>query len=61
MASVISIPVATMGIGKAGAKNAAVLAVRILAVDDSVLQGKLELHAQEMAEQVAAKNKALTM
>jgi phosphoribosylamine--glycine ligase len=55
------VPVATMGIGKAGAKNAAVLAVRILAVNDSALQGKLELHAQKMAEQVAAKNKALTM
>ena len=55
------IPVATMGIGKAGAKNAAVLAVRILAIGDPALQQKLELHAQEMAEQVAAKNKALTM
>lgn len=55
------VPVATMGIGKAGAKNAAVLAVRILAVNDPTLQIKLEQHAQEMAEQVAAKNKALTM
>jgi phosphoribosylamine--glycine ligase len=55
------IPVATMGIGKAGAKNAAVLAVRILAINDAVLQTKLEQHVQEMAEQVAAKNKALAM
>ena len=55
------IPVATMGIGKAGAKNAAVLAVRILAINDAALQTKLEQHVQEMAEQVAAKNKALAM
>nr|WP_320012847.1 phosphoribosylamine--glycine ligase [uncultured Desulfobulbus sp.] len=53
------IPVATMGIGKAGAKNAAVLAVRILALADDSLQQKLVEHADEMAQQVAAKNKAL--
>ncbi len=53
------IPVATMGIGKSGAKNAAVLAVRILALSNPALQEKLELHAREMAEQVAAKNAAL--
>jgi phosphoribosylamine--glycine ligase len=55
------IPVATMGIGKAGAKNAAVLAVRILALADPTLQAKLGQHVHEMAEQVAAKNKALLM
>ncbi len=55
------IPVATMGIGKAGAKNAAVLAVRILAINDAALQKKLEQHALDMAEKVAEKNKALTM
>jgi len=53
------IPVATMGIGKAGAKNAAVLAVRILALGDMRLQEQLELHAQKMADEVTAKNKAL--
>jgi phosphoribosylamine--glycine ligase len=55
------IPVATMGIGKSGAKNAAVLAVRILAISDSALQVKLEQHALDMAKKVAEKNKALTM
>jgi len=55
------IPVATMGIGKAGAKNAAVFAVRILAIDDSALGVKLEQYVHEMAEQVAAKNKALVL
>ncbi len=53
------IPVATMGIGKAGAKNAAVLALRILALSDDGLHAKLIRHAQEMAEQVTAKNRAL--
>ena len=55
------IPVATMGIGKAGAKNAAVLAVRILAIEDAVLQEKLDQHARKMADEVAAKNQALVM
>ncbi len=53
------IPVATMGIGKAGAKNAAVLALRILAINDPALEAKLEQHARQMAEEVAAKNNAL--
>nr|WP_321467937.1 phosphoribosylamine--glycine ligase [uncultured Desulfobulbus sp.] len=53
------IPVATMGIGKAGAKNAAVLALRILGLSDDGLHAKLIRHAQEMAEQVTAKNRAL--
>ena len=55
------IPVATMGIGKAGAKNAAVLAVRILAISDPTLAARLEQHVRDMAEQVAAKNRALAM
>ncbi|MDX9833647.1 MAG: phosphoribosylamine--glycine ligase [Desulfobulbus sp.] len=55
------IPVATMGIGKAGAKNAAVLAVRILAISNPALQTKIDQHVRDMAEQVAAKNRALTM
>ena len=55
------IPVATMGIGKAGAKNAAVLATRILALSDPGLQAKLAEHVHAMADQVAAKNRALTM
>ena len=55
------IPVATMGIGKAGAKNAAVLAVRILAISDPGLADRLEQHVRDMGEQVAAKNRALAM
>lgn len=53
------IPVATMGIGKAGAKNAAVLAARILASNDPELTTALMQYSRDMAEQVAEKNKAL--
>jgi len=53
------VPVATMGIGKAGAKNAAVLAVRILALHDKKLAAKLAEFQKEMARQVEAKNKKL--
>jgi len=54
------IPVGTMGIGKAGAKNAAVFAARILATNNPELTAALEQYSRDMAEQVEAKNKALT-
>jgi len=53
------IPVATMGIGKAGAKNAAVLAARILALEDTRIRTALEKFVAKMAQQVFDKNKAL--
>lgn len=53
------IPVGTMGIGKAGAKNAAVFAARILAANNPDLTAALEQYSKEMADQVEAKNKAL--
>ncbi|WPD24402.1 MAG: phosphoribosylamine--glycine ligase [Candidatus Electrothrix scaldis] len=53
------IPVGTMGIGKAGAKNAAVFAARILATCNPELTAALEQHSKDMAAQVEAKNKAL--
>ncbi|WP_417912135.1 phosphoribosylamine--glycine ligase [Candidatus Electronema sp. TJ] len=53
------IPVATMGIGKSGAKNAAVLAARILAINDQEITEALRQFSHEMEEQVAAKNLAL--
>lgn len=49
------IPVATMGIGKAGAKNSAVLALRILALNDSALGCKLERFRSKMEEEVMKK------
>ena len=53
------VPVATMGIGKAGAKNAGVLAARILALNDKRIAAKLDNFKKEMARQVEAKNKKL--
>ncbi|MEW6289884.1 MAG: phosphoribosylamine--glycine ligase [Thermodesulfobacteriota bacterium] len=49
------IPVATMGIGKSGAKNAAILASQILAVTDEKLARKLLDFKEEMARQVEEK------
>lgn len=43
------VPVATMAIGAAGAKNAAILAVQILALADAGLAEKLEAFKAEMA------------
>jgi phosphoribosylamine--glycine ligase len=53
------VPVATMGIGKAGAKNAGVLAARILALQDKMLAARLDDFKKEMAVQVEKKNKKL--
>ncbi|MDH3391791.1 MAG: phosphoribosylamine--glycine ligase [Desulfobulbaceae bacterium] len=53
------VPVATMGIGKAGAKNAAVFAARILALHDKKLAAKLAAFKKEMAKQVEDKNRKL--
>ena len=53
------IPVATMDIGKAGAKNAALLAVRILALEDAVLQKKLQSYGRKMAQEVERKHENL--
>jgi phosphoribosylamine--glycine ligase len=49
------IPVATMAIGKSGARNAGILAAQIIATADSDLGEKLEKLKQEMAEQVVKK------
>jgi 5-(carboxyamino)imidazole ribonucleotide mutase len=53
------IPVATMAIGKAGAKNAALFAVRILALEDKKISIKLALYIQKMADDVEKKQKDL--
>lgn len=53
------IPVATVTIGKAGAKNAAILAVEILAVTDKGLAAKLDKYRQKMAEKIKEKNEKL--
>ena len=53
------IPVATMAIGKAGAKNAALFAVRILALEDAALQKKLQCYIRKMASDVERKHENL--
>ncbi|MBF0190051.1 MAG: 5-(carboxyamino)imidazole ribonucleotide mutase [Magnetococcales bacterium] len=53
------IPVATMAIGKAGAKNAALLAARILALSDPVLAERYQAFKNQMAAEVTAKHDAL--
>jgi 5-(carboxyamino)imidazole ribonucleotide mutase len=46
------IPVGTLAIGAAGARNAGLLAVRILALNDSVLAEKLQQFALSQTETV---------
>ncbi len=48
------IPVGTTAIGKAGAKNAALLAVAVLALSDSSLQDKLKAYRKRMRDKVEA-------
>jgi len=50
------IPVATMGVGKAGAQNAAILAVQILALPDTTLRQKLTEFRQKQEQAVRAKD-----
>ena len=53
------VPVATVSIGKSGAKNAGILAIQILALTDSTLAKKLESYKKELAKQVDQKAKNL--
>jgi phosphoribosylamine--glycine ligase len=53
------IPVATVAIGKPGARNAGVLAAQILSVSDPGLAQKLENFKTDMAGKVEQKAKKL--
>jgi 5-(carboxyamino)imidazole ribonucleotide mutase len=53
------IPVATVSIGKAGAKNAGLLAVSILALQDEDLHPKLRKYRQEMAAGIEKQDREL--
>ena len=53
------IPVATVGIGGAGAKNAALLATEILALTDDKIAKKLDDYRKEMREKVIEADKEL--
>jgi len=51
------VAVATVGIGRSGAKNAAILAVQILATSDAKLRAKLAAHKKKLAREVAAQSR----
>jgi 5-(carboxyamino)imidazole ribonucleotide mutase len=53
------VPVATVGVGSGGARNAGLLAVQILALSDADLQEKLAVFRRKLAEKVVAKDAAL--
>jgi 5-(carboxyamino)imidazole ribonucleotide mutase len=50
------IPVGTLAIGKAGAVNAALLAVSILATNDAGLKTKLQKFREEQTAKILAKS-----
>lgn len=53
------VPVATMAIGKAGARNAAILAAQIISVADQAMADRLTEFKAEMAAQVLEKSRAI--
>ncbi len=53
------IPVATMAVGKAGAKNAAIYAAQILALNDSKIAKALKDYKKKMAKEVEKKAKKI--
>jgi 5-(carboxyamino)imidazole ribonucleotide mutase len=53
------VPVATMAVGSAGAKNAAIFAVQVLALSDAELAKKLDAFRAEQKAKVIEKDSAL--
>ena len=53
------VPVATMAIGKAGAKNAAIFALQILALSDQAIAGKLADFRKAQSQKVIQKDASL--
>ena len=49
-------PVATVAVGKSGAKNAALLACQILALSDKALPEKLDAYKKKLADGIRKKN-----
>lgn len=48
------VPVATLAVGDAGARNAALLAASILGISDEAIMGRLETYRRTQTEQVTA-------
>ncbi len=53
------VPVATMAIGKAGAKNAAIFSAQIIGLKDPKVAKRLRAFKKKMVEEVGKKSKAL--
>lgn len=53
------VPVATMAVGKAGAKNAAILAAEIIGRKDAKIAKKLKDYKKKMADEVEKKAKTI--
>ena len=53
------IPVATVAIGKAGAKNSAILAIQMLSISDNEMANKLSKYSANLTNEVLEKNKNL--
>jgi len=53
------VPVATVGLGGGGPRNAGLLAVQILALGNAALQEKLAAFKRKLAEEVGEKDAAL--
>ena len=53
------VPVGTLAIGKAGAKNAGLLAARIIGLADPAVAAKVRAAREKMAREVEAKDEAL--
>ena len=53
------VPVATMAVGKAGAKNAAIFSAQILSIYDGEINGKLKKFKASLEQEVTAKDRAI--
>ena len=53
------VPVGTLGIGKAGGTNAAMLAARILGLSDERIAERLVLHRETLEKETEAKNERI--
>jgi phosphoribosylaminoimidazole carboxylase PurE protein len=53
------IPVATVAIGKAGAKNSAILAIQMLAISNEDMANKFSIYRSNLTNEVLEKNKKL--
>jgi 5-(carboxyamino)imidazole ribonucleotide mutase len=51
------VPVATFAVGNVGSKNAALFAIRVIALEDSLIANKLDQYIKKMEKAVPEKPK----